>query len=217
MCRMWIFPVKRPANPKRNKFLTLPLLQSIMAKKAAVPDYIDWNPGLDNGAKTLAAVIKTLPANEPTDISAIVKLFENPASPIALPGAVNLERHDCIHILLGRGLLPQDEAFVIGFTMGTSKYISGFAHGLFKKASRYLYPKPYKFSKDHLIAFELGMQYGKVCKASEIYEFPFEKFTKDKLGILRKRLGIKISDLRQIYRTEKILLPDSKASKRLDV
>lgn len=186
-----------------------------MAKKSALTDYKDWNPGLDNGAKTLAAIIKTLPANEPQDISAIVKLFENPSSPIALPGAVNLERHDCIHIILGRGLLPQDEAFVIGFTMGTSKYIGGFAEGLFKKASRYLYPKPYKFSKDNLIAFELGLQYGKVCKANEIYEFPFEKFGKDKLKDLRKRLGIKVSDLKQIYRTEKILLPGTKASKRL--
>ncbi len=188
-----------------------------MPKKPAQPDYLIWNPGLDNGAKTLGAIRKTLPANEPTDISAIVKLFENPASPLALPGAVNLERHDCIHILLGRGLLPQDEAFVIGFTMGTSKYISGWAETLFKKASRYLYPKPYKFSKDNLIAFELGLQYGKVCKANEIYEFPFEKFTRHKLGNLRKRLGIKISDLKQIYKAEKILLPGTKASKRLDV
>jgi hypothetical protein len=31
-----------------------------------------------------------------------------------------------IHVLLGRGLLAQDEAFVIGFTMGATKAVSGF-------------------------------------------------------------------------------------------
>lgn len=188
-----------------------------MAKNPAPENYKDWNPGLANGEKTLVQVRKTMPSNEQTDISAIVKLFENPASPIALPGAVNLERHDCIHILLGRGLLPQDEAFVIGFTMGTSKYISGFAQGLFKKASRYLYPKPYKFSKDHLIAFELGLQYGKVSKANEIYEFPFEHFHDEKVSKIRKKLGINIGELKQLYRAEKILLPNTKVSKRLPV
>ncbi len=186
-------------------------------KKKAPQAYVDWTPGLDNGEKTLKAELRTMPQNEQQDISAVVKLFENPASPIALPGAVSLERHDCIHILLGRGLLPQDEAFVIGFTMGTSKYISGFAEGLFKRASRYLYPKPYKFSKDHLFAFELGLQYGKVCKATEVYEFPFEHFHDEKIGRIRKKLGINIRELKQLYKAEKILLPKSKVSKRLPV
>jgi hypothetical protein len=183
--------------------------------KSAPNGWKDWVPGLNNGEKLLGKVIKSMPANESTDISGIVRLFENPASPIALPGAVSLERHDCIHVMLGRGLLPQDEAFVIGFTMGTSKYISGFAESLFKKAAKYLYPHPYKFSDAHLVAFELGMKYGKASKANEIYEFPFEHFKDEKIGKLRKKLGINISELKKIYAVEKILLPNSKESKRL--
>ena len=188
-----------------------------MAKKPAPQNYADWNPGLDNGNKTLNLAMKTMPANEQADISKIVKLLENPASPLALPGAISLERHDCIHALLGRGLLPQDEAFVIGFTMGTSKYIGGFAESLFKKASRYLYPKPYKFSKEHLVAFELGLRYGKVCKAEEIYEFPFEHFMDQKISVIRKKLGISVTELKQLYRAERILLPGTRVSKRLPV
>ena len=184
-------------------------------KKPTKISYKDWNPGLDNSGKTLGAVLKTMPANEATDISGIVKLFENPASPIALPGAVSLERHDCIHAILGRGLLPQDEAFVIGFTMGSSKYISGFAESLFKKAAKYLYPHPYKFSSDHLIAFELGLRYGKACKVEEIYEFPFEHFKDIEIGKIRRKLGINIGELKKIYAAEKILLPHSRESKRL--
>jgi len=86
--------------------------------KSAPTGWKDWNPMLNNGEKKLGTVLKTMPSNEQQDISSVVKLFENPSSPIALPGAINLERHDCIHVILGRGLLPQDEAFVIGFYHG---------------------------------------------------------------------------------------------------
>lgn len=184
-------------------------------KKHTPKSYKDWVPSLNNSEKTLASVLKTMPANDAADISGIVKLFENPASPIALSGAVSLERHDCIHVMLGRGLLPQDEAFVIGFTMGSSKNISGFEESLFKKAAKYLYPHPYKFSSDHLIAFELGLRYGKACKVNEIYEFPFEHFKDEKIGKIRRKLGINITELKKIYAVERILLPNSKESKRL--
>jgi hypothetical protein len=188
-----------------------------MESKQAPAGWKDWNPTLKNGDKKLESVLKTMPANEQSDISSMVKLFENPASIVALPGAVSLERHDCIHVMLGRGLLPQDEAFVIGFTMGTSKYISGLAETIFKKASKYLYPHPYKFNDDHLVAFELGMKYGKICKVNEIYEFPFEHFKDEKISSIRRKLGINTSELKQIYKTEKIFLPNSKESKRLDI
>jgi len=186
-----------------------------MAK--APSDYAKWNPGLKNGEKKLASILKTLPANEQADISSIVKLFENPSSPVALPGAVSLERHDCIHIMLGRGLLPQDEAFVIGFTMGTAKHITGFEESIFKKASMYLYPKQYRFSKNNLIAFELGLRYGKACKVTEIYEFPFEEYEQEKISVIRRKLGVSLHELRQIYRAEKLLLPNTRCSKRLPV
>ncbi len=179
--------------------------------------YRDWNPGLNNGDKTLGEVRKTLPANSPEDISKIVKLFENPKSPIALKGAVNLERHDCIHIVLGRGLLPQDEAFVIGFTMGTSKNISKLEKFIFKAASMYLYPKKYRFSRRHMKAYELGLACGKKSKASKIYEFPFEDYQGVKLSELREKLGIDIKELKSVYRKEQELLPNTKSSLRLDI
>jgi len=179
--------------------------------------YKDWNPGLSNGKKTLAEMKKTLPANSPDDISRIVRLLENPASPVALKGAVTLERHDAIHIVLGRGLLPQDEAFVIGFTMGTAKNIRKWEEFLFKGVSMYIYPKIYRFSRKHMKAYDLGLSYGKKCKVKKIYEFPFENCDHMKLNELRKILGIDVTELRKIYEKEKELLADTKCSKRLDV
>jgi hypothetical protein len=179
--------------------------------------YKDWNPGLDNGDKTLREIKNTLPANPPEDISQIVKIFENPKSPIALKGAVSLDRHDAIHIVLGRGLLPQDEAFVIGFTMGTSKNISAIEEFIFKQVSMYLYPKIYRFNRKHLKAYDLGLKFGKKSKTKKIYEFEFENYLDEKLSKIREILGVDIEKLKEVYRAEKELLPDTKSSTRLPV
>lgn len=45
-------------------------------------------------------------------------LLENPDSPLPFAGKIDLYRHDCLHLLLERGLSVEDEAFVVGFTMG---------------------------------------------------------------------------------------------------
>ena len=53
----------------------------------------------------------------------IIKLVENPNYKTSklFGGAVDLFTHDCIHVLLGRGLLPKDEAFVIGVLWGQAE------------------------------------------------------------------------------------------------
>ena len=80
----------------------------------------EWSPGLDTDVMTLREVLQTMPASDATSVPEIIKKYENPESPHALPGAISLARHDCIHVLLGRGLHVQDEAFIIGATMGTT-------------------------------------------------------------------------------------------------
>ena len=40
---------------------------------------------------------------------------------LVFKAGLDQHQHDCIHILLGRGLLPMDQAFVLGFTLGSSK------------------------------------------------------------------------------------------------
>ena len=174
-----------------------------------------WIPGLDNDEMTLGEVLADLPGNDPADISIIVKLLENPKSPIALKGAVTLERHDCIHILLGRGLLNQDEAFVIGYTMGTSKDISKLEEFIFKTVSVYLYPKQYRFNEKHLKVYKMGLEMGKKSSVEKIYEFPFEDYHDWRLGDLRNKLGINKEHLKETYRKEQQMLPVTIASKRL--
>lgn len=180
-------------------------------------DWKKWNPGLDNDHLTLGEVKSSLPGAKQQDINIIVRLLENPKSPIALKGAVTLERHDCIHILLGRGLLNQDEAFVIGFTMGTSKNISRLEEFIFKTVSVYLYPKQYRFNSKHMMVYKFALEEGKKIPIDKIFEFPFEKYYNWKLGQLREKLKINSDYLRKIYRKEQKMLPFTVASKRLPV
>lgn len=182
----------------------------------------DWNPGLDNGNLTLGEVMATQKGNAANEVHWLVRLFENPNPPIKipglfpLPGAIKLERHDAMHALLGRGMLPQDEAFVIGFTMGASKACSKWQFKLFEIASSRFYPSPWNFTQEHLISLRLGFNAGWEIKATDLGNFPFEYFKKMTLDELRGYLGISRQKLYAVYRKEKLLLPGTVESKRLD-
>jgi hypothetical protein len=74
-------------------------------------------------------------------------LMENPNSPIALTGAIDLYNHDIIHILLDRGMDIRDEAMVIGFTMGNSNKTRSWVRWIFEFIAQHLYPAGYKFGE----------------------------------------------------------------------
>lgn len=71
-----------------------------------------------NNSLTLGEAYQALSGSSPSDIPFLSELLENPDSPIALRCKIYLEDHDCLHLLLNRGLSLEDEAFIIGFTMG---------------------------------------------------------------------------------------------------
>jgi hypothetical protein len=177
----------------------------------------DWTPGLDNDAMTLGEVIATLPGDEPEAIPEIIRRYENPASPDALPGAVSLARHDCIHALLGRGLRLQDEAFVIGFTMGAASAINELHLATFEYVAVHDYPKPYNFEPEHLLAFRLGVGAATdMSPGTDIHLAPLEDRMDATVGELRRDFGIQTAELRAYFRKEELLLPGTRSSRRLD-
>ncbi len=175
-----------------------------------------WNPGLDNDHWTLGEVLGTLPGAEAVEIPWIIRVLENPSSWVALPGAITLARHDAIHVLLGRGLTVQDEAFVIGFTMGATKRLRRWQRKFFAWASSRLYPKVYRFSEKDLIVYEMGVNAAEQMRAKDLQDFPFEDHQGDTLRDLRQSLGIDPHRLRAYYAKERLVRPVSKTSKRLD-
>lgn len=175
-----------------------------------------WVPGLNEvDARTMGTVLATLPKNRPDEIDMLVRLVENPASPYALPGAVSLERHDCIHVLLGRGLLGADEAFVVGYTMGAaSSSIDRELLDTFKLIAKRLYPRHYRMSEADLFVFDLGYQLG-TSATVRVDTLALEDDLDLRVDEARRRARIDVDALRAVYAAERALFPTSAASARL--
>ncbi len=175
----------------------------------------EWYPGLQKENRKLNEVLTEMPGYKQGDIPLMVWLLENPKSKISMPGYIDLYNHDCVHILLGRGLLPQDEAFVIGFTMGNSTYVKKLHNMIFKFFSLYLYPKNFKLQKQDLFAFDLGFQYGRNRKVRNINKMDFHQKVNLTIGEIRQQLDINQQDLIAMRKMEAEKIPSSKESARL--
>ncbi len=174
-----------------------------------------WTPGLDIDHRTMGSILDELPGFEQSDVDVVVRLFENPESPYALPGAVNLARHDCIHILLGRGLLGQDEAFVVGYTMGAvHDRLTRAQLDTFRMVAQTVYPEGYRMSETDLLVFDLAYHYGKQAKRA-VSDVALEERLNETVGDLRREVGISRSDLEAIFHVERLLVPDTPVSNRL--
>ena len=149
------------------------------------------------------------------DVPLIIKLAENPkyATSKLFTGAVDLFAHDCIHVLLGRGVLLKDEAFVIGYTMGSSKKMSRWRRNSFLWVSKYLYPEGYRFGEEERYVFYSGVMAGGKCEA-DLSKVDFSKFSDYKIQKIRRLLGVDKELLKCYYCTEKRLF-DDKESQRL--
>ena len=179
------------------------------------PAWRRWNPGLDNDSRTLREVLDTLPAAPPDAIPWIVRLFENPQGWLRLHGAIDLPHHDMIHVLLGRGLLGQDEAFVIGFTMGATKAVSRLEQCWFKFVVSWLYPAPYTIPRRILAAYDLGVAAGRAMGVENLHRALRDEMLDRPLGETRRLLGIDTHRLRDVYARERAALPDTAARRRL--
>src|SRR5580700_1102646 len=119
-------------------------------------DWTDWNPFVLDERLSLANALATMPSSPIKKIPFFVWLFENPASPLRLAGSANLREHDISHVILGRGLLLQDEAFVIGFVMGNAMDSAGWDRLIYQAVGRLIYRKPFRFRRKDNTAFNLG-------------------------------------------------------------
>jgi hypothetical protein len=149
------------------------------------------------------------------DIPLIIKLAENPQYDIGLfAGYVDLFTHDCIHVTLGRGLLVKDEAFVIGYTMGTSRKMFRWRRNLFMFICKRLYPEGYKFGEEERYVFNSAVMLGSKCGV-DLSKVEFDKFLNRRPSDIRRELKINTQDIEKFYSFEKQIFPDSKESQRL--
>lgn len=153
--------------------------------------------------QTLGSAYQQINLDNQSDIPLIIRLLENPASPIALPGKISLHDHDCLHIILGIGVSPSDEAFIIGFTMGNDDRTKSWHVQLFKLFSRFIYPLKYRFSLQELDIFDLGLKHGKRHKYRNINKINFEWFYFTEIEEIRKMLGVDKQDYIHLIASQK--------------
>lgn len=177
--------------------------------------WLAWYPGVNNDEETVQQVIESMPAAPETAIPWIVRLFENPSSRLRFRGAVDLEDHDVLHVLLGRGLQDQDEAFVLGFAMGTAKSISSIETAVFKFILTRLYPEPYRIPTFLRPAFDLGVQCGRQTGHKNLYKHDLKRLLQLSLGEARRKAGIDMDIVKRFYQLEQELIPYTIASLRL--
>jgi hypothetical protein len=185
----------------------------------ALLNWDEWAPGLDTDDMTLRAVLATMPAAEADDVPQIIRKYENPESPDALPGAITLARHDCIHVLLGRGLHVQDEAFVIGATMGAASDITDEAVDTFIRVSTTLYPKAWQFKPEHIPSYRLGVGFAvDNMPGADLHLIPLEEDPWQSMTVreVRRHFGIVKAELRAYFRKAELLVPGTPATRRLD-
>jgi hypothetical protein len=157
--------------------------------------------------------------NLQSEVPLIVRLMENPAfdmPPLSMfRGRVSLEQHDCIHLLLGRGTTLMDEAFTIGFTMGSTKRMSTSATDLFSKVAERIYPKAYRFPPAAARVFRDAVHLATVSDCQHLDAVDFHPLMDLPLSEIRKRLRVEEDLLLAYYKVEAERNPEIEACQRL--
>ena len=181
----------------------------------------DWFMPLSAGQRTLGDALRELAVIglKQSDIPLIVQLVENPAYDFPgielFHGATDLATHDRLHIILGRGLLPKDEAFVIGFTMGSSDRVTTNEERLYAFFAKHLYPRGYRFGDDEIQVFRDAVHLGYVSDCISLSTVDLAAFDSKPLGEVRLALRIEEDLLRAYYAIERRRYPESAESQRL--
>lgn len=131
-------------------------------------------------------------------------------------GGVDLVAHDCIHMLLGRGLLTKDEAFVIGFTMGSTNKLETLNKDIFAYVAEHYYPNAYKMDEEAKRVFFDAAKLGFIYDGPPLDETNFVPFMDRPLRDLRRQLQLPVNLIQAYYRDiEKRRFPEDPGSSRL--
>lgn len=183
--------------------------------------YQQWHTPINRDQLTLRAAHKSLSrvGADKEEVPLMIQLVENPKYKIPgltlFHGAVDLEQHDYIHILLGRGLLDMDEAFTIGFTMGSTNKVTTTEEQLFTLIAQYLYPKVYQFGENEIEVFKNAVRLGYISSCPALDQTDFTSYLDLPLKVIREKIGLEAHLLLAYYEIEKQRYPDSTASQRL--
>lgn len=180
-----------------------------------------WHNPLSRGDLELGHVVDSLKpiAISQSDVPLIIKLVENPRFDLPLidifPGPTNLAQHDYAHIILGRGLGLKDEAFVLGFTMGSTDQMTSWKTEAFVLATTKLYPAGFRFQPEEIRVYRDAVAAGFISRCEPLHSVDFTKHHKRTIREVREIIGVEETLLRACYEIEKKAFPNSPESQRL--
>lgn len=191
--------------------------------------YQDWHIPFARADITLQMALDSLSearaegyvesSDDRLDSPLMVKLAEaqklSSASLQVFSGTIDLFQHDCIQILLGRGLHDMDEAYTAGFTMGSSKKVTDSEHSLHAFIAKHIYPNVYKFTDQEIAIFKDAIKISYISNCSPLDQFKFDDWLDQAVGTIRDAVGIESELILAYYAVEKRKYPQSVASQRL--
>ncbi len=192
-----------------------------MAKWSLPSQLRKWHPRLDDDRRLLRDVYAEIKAIglEPEEVPWIVRVIEEPEYDLPgvdfFPGHCSLDVHDHIHILLGRGLLPRDEAFVLCFTMGSTNRLNAFTQALYVGCARFLFPEGYRFSAEDVRVFRDAARLGHLSGCLPLNTVDFGRLQDLTIAEARERVGLERDLLEAYFRIEQRRYPGAPESERL--
>jgi len=135
-----------------------------------------------------------------------VELFPKPLDQLQL---------DCIHILLGRGLHVMDEAFVLGFTVGSIKKVHDREEHWHAMLKRHVYPHIPQFAGQEIAVCRNGLRLAYISNCMALDQCDFSTWFDHSLHDIRAAIGVESELLRTCYELETRRYPACMASQRL--
>lgn len=127
----------------------------------------------------------------------------------------DLFHHDCIHIILGRGLNNIDEAFTFGFTVGCANKSTNTEYGLNAFISQLQSCGVFTFNEEELGVMKDAIKLSLISNCTAIDRFDYQSWLNEPISHVRDAIGIEPELILACYAVEKRRLPQSEASQRL--
>jgi len=180
----------------------------------------NWHIPFHNDGLTLRLALASIPLPGATDkLPLMLRLQRDPdlsfLGQLVFNSGVDRHQHDCIHVILGRGLLPVDQAFVLGFTLASSKKAMLPEHRLYAEVNRHFNKCANLFEETESNIFRDGIRLGYLSFCAPLDNFDFKPWHDFSLRDVRDAIGLDPEVLLAYYAVERHRHPHSTASQRL--
>lgn len=128
---------------------------------------------------------------------------------------LDLQQHDCIHVMLGRGLLHADEVFSIGFTVASSIKVSTSEQHFYAKFGKRIFTLIGELTEYETIIFRDAVRLAYISACLALDKFDFQPWLDESISKVRDVLGLEAELILAYYAVEQSRYPNNIASQRL--